>query len=207
MSASLLSQVVGTVSTFHGIRHDAQLVTAPTSQLVANDRFWPLAAILRTLAVSALPSGLVGGLLNWCEEVLEDAARAEVNLGVDLHAGKDVQSNGTVRPVLYCSGRPGKAEKLCDLEFHFFEARFRNPLFDVQDLNTHDLIFVVEIEDDPWLGSKWGQYKISIKREAPAREKLHWPHLSERDYRSTVLEETVYSMRAPESATTCLSLS
>jgi len=101
----------------------------------------------RTLPASALPPSLVGNFLHRRQEIFEDAPRAEVDLDVDLHAAKDVQSKGTVRPVLYCSECPGEAEKLYDLEFHFFEARFRNPLFDVQDFNTHDLILVVVIED------------------------------------------------------------
>ena len=50
------------------------------------------AAILRTLAVSALPPRLVGDILDRREEILDDAARAEVNLGVDLHAGDEAQS-------------------------------------------------------------------------------------------------------------------
>jgi len=35
----------------------------------------------------------VGDFLNGREEVLKDAPRAEVDLGVDLHAGDEVQSN------------------------------------------------------------------------------------------------------------------
>jgi len=33
----------------------------------------------------------VGDLLHWGEEILKDAARAEVDLGVDLHAGDETQ--------------------------------------------------------------------------------------------------------------------
>jgi hypothetical protein len=36
-----------------------------------------------------LPPGLVGDLLNWRQEILQDAPRAEMDLGVDLHAGDE----------------------------------------------------------------------------------------------------------------------
>jgi hypothetical protein len=46
---------------------------------------------LRTLAESALPPGLVGDLLHRREEIFEDASRAEVDLGADLHAGDEAK--------------------------------------------------------------------------------------------------------------------
>ena len=39
----------------------------------------------------SLPPGLVGDLLDRREEILQDAPRAEVDLGVDLHAGDKAQ--------------------------------------------------------------------------------------------------------------------
>jgi hypothetical protein len=47
--------------------------------------------ILRTLVISAFPPRLVRDLLHRREEILEDAPRAEVDLGVDLHAGDEAQ--------------------------------------------------------------------------------------------------------------------
>ena len=38
-----------------------------------------------------LPPRLVGDLLHRRQEIFEDAARAEVDLGTDLHAGDEVQ--------------------------------------------------------------------------------------------------------------------
>ena len=38
-----------------------------------------------------LPPRLVGDLLHRREEILKDAARAEVDLGIDLHAGDEAQ--------------------------------------------------------------------------------------------------------------------
>jgi len=38
-----------------------------------------------------LPPGLVGDPLHGREEILEHRARAEVDLGVDLHAGDEAQ--------------------------------------------------------------------------------------------------------------------
>lgn len=42
-------------------------------------------------ALLPLPPRLVGDLLHWREEIFEDAARAEVDLGVDLHAGNEAK--------------------------------------------------------------------------------------------------------------------
>ena len=39
-----------------------------------------------------LPPRFMGDLLDWREEILDDAARAEVNLGVDRHAGDETRS-------------------------------------------------------------------------------------------------------------------
>ena len=41
----------------------------------------------------ALPPGLVGDLLDRRQEILQDGPRTEVDLGVDLHAGDEPQSN------------------------------------------------------------------------------------------------------------------
>ncbi|OGW69207.1 MAG: hypothetical protein A3A88_06795 [Nitrospirae bacterium RIFCSPLOWO2_01_FULL_62_17] len=38
-----------------------------------------------------LPSGLGGDLLDWREEIFENAARAEVDLRADLHAGDETK--------------------------------------------------------------------------------------------------------------------
>ena len=41
--------------------------------------------LLVTVIESTLPPGLVCDLLHWREEILEDRARAEVDLGADQH--------------------------------------------------------------------------------------------------------------------------
>jgi len=40
----------------------------------------------------ALTQSSSGDFLDWREEILEDTARAEVDLGVDLHAGRELEA-------------------------------------------------------------------------------------------------------------------
>ena len=54
----------------------------------------------------------MGDLLDWREEVLENAARAEVDLGVDLHAGDETKKKKgqlTLSPIKV-SVLPGSAQ-------------------------------------------------------------------------------------------------
>jgi len=69
------------------ITHNMRIDLTAASVHTISTGHWPTAVILRTLAVSPLPPGFMGNLLHRREEILEDAARAEVDLGVDRHAG------------------------------------------------------------------------------------------------------------------------
>jgi len=48
-----------------------------------------------------LPPRLVGDLLDWREEILEDAAGAEMDLGADLHARARRNTKEDSQAVLY----------------------------------------------------------------------------------------------------------